>query len=209
MIDIKLDRVGKRYNRDWIFKNWTAHLKPTSAYVIVGGNGSGKSTALRTLLGYAAPSTGRLTYALSGEAIKQSEAYRHFSFCSPYLELYEELTLDEMAQFHFSLKPTLPGIDVSHFAKAVHLESARNKPVKFFSSGMKQRLRLGLAIMSNVGAILLDEPLSNLDRSGMDWYKSMIDTYRGDRLIVVASNRQEEEYYFCDQIIEIESFKKA
>ncbi|WP_204336852.1 ABC transporter ATP-binding protein [Cryomorpha ignava] len=207
MIEIELKNVGKRFNRDWIFRNWSATLNPESAYVVLGGNGSGKSTALRVLLGYAPQSEGELLFRIDGKKIDQNQVYKHFSFCSPYLELYEELTLDEMAKFHFSLKPLLPQMDLAHFAEYVHLEASRNKPVKYFSSGMKQRLRLGLALYSDTKGVFLDEPISNLDRFGIDWYRNVVQELRKDRLLIVASNKQTDEYFFCDQKINIEDFK--
>lgn len=207
MIEIELKNVGKRFNHDWIFRHWTTRFTPRSSFVITGGNGSGKSTALRVLLGFAPTSEGRVTYFHNGKVIPFSEVYRHFSFCSPYLELYEELTLDEMTRFHFSLKKPLPGLDLAHFAEHIQLQKARNKAVKFFSSGMKQRLRLGLALYSNTAGVFLDEPVSNLDRDGIKWYQSAIEELKRDRLIIVASNMQPEEYFFCDASIGIEEFK--
>lgn len=208
MIEIKLNEVGKRFNRDWIFRDWSQTIRPDSSYVILGGNGSGKSTALRVLLGYAPQSEGEVTYTVDGKNTLQRDIYRHFSFCSPYLELYEELTLDEMAKFHFSLKPLLPQMDLAKFAEYVHLEASRNKPVKYFSSGMKQRLRLGLALFSDTKGVFLDEPISNLDTFGINWYKTTVEALKKDRLIIVASNQQEDEYFFCNESINIEDYKK-
>lgn len=207
MIEIELKDVGKRFNRDWIFRHWSAEINPHTSYVILGGNGSGKSTALRVLLGYAPTSEGHIKYRLNGSPIEASEVYRHFSFCSPYLELYEELTLDEMARFHFSLKPQLPGLDLRHFAAYIQLENARSKAVKFFSSGMKQRLRIGLALYSNTAGVFLDEPVSNLDHAGIEWYKETVKELKRDRLIIVASNKQKDEYFFCDEEIDVETIR--
>lgn len=207
MIEIELKDVGKRFNRDWIFRHWSGELNPHSSYVILGGNGSGKSTALRVLLGFAPTSEGKIEYRLNGAPISASEVYRHFSFCSPYLELYEELTLEEMARFHFSLKPQIPGLDLKHFAAHIQLEKARNKAVKFFSSGMKQRLRIGLALYSNTAGVFLDEPVSNLDQMGIEWYKQTVAELKRDRLIIVASNKQKDEYFFCDEEIDVETIR--
>jgi len=207
MFEIKLHQVGKRFIRDWIFRNWDAQLSSTSAYVILGGNGSGKSTALRTLLGYAPVTQGAITYHLDGKEIARTDIYRYFSFCSPYLELYEELTLTEMARFHFSLKPAFAEMTLDTFPARIQLEKSADKQVKYFSSGMKQRLRLGLALFSNTRGVFLDEPISNLDRAGIEWYQSIVAEMRKDRLIIVASNNQGEEYQFCDQKIHIEEFK--
>lgn len=207
MIEIDLIDAGKRFNRDWIFRHWNRKFDPASAYVITGGNGSGKSTALRSLLGYSPLSEGSISYFIDGQKVNPSHVYRHFSFCSPYLELYEELTLDEMARFHFSLKPPLPGLDLKDFAGHIQLEKARNKAVKFFSSGMKQRLRLGLALYSDTAGVFLDEPVSNLDRAGINWYRETVTSLRRNRLLIVASNMQEDEYFFCDTSIAIDQQK--
>lgn len=207
MIELKLDKLGKRFNRDWLFRNWTQTLTSESAYAVLGGNGSGKSTALKTLLGYSKASEGDITYFKDGKEINRELVYQISSFCSPYLELYEELTISELAKFHFSLKPIIPDFDTNQFVDAIQLGHARKKPVKYFSSGMKQRLRIGLALYTDSDILFLDEPTSNLDRAGIDWYKESVANLKKDRLVLVASNRQEEEYFFCDQNIEIENFK--
>ncbi|MEM9052608.1 MAG: ATP-binding cassette domain-containing protein, partial [Bacteroidota bacterium] len=138
---------------------------------------------------------------------KQSEAYKHFSICAPYLELYEELTLNELVDFHFSFKALISEIDQKDFAKILELDKSATKEVKFFSSGMKQRVRIGLALLSDVSAIFLDEPTSNLDQKAAQWYKDLIEKYRKDRIVFVASNGQSDEYFFTKEKIEIENFK--
>lgn len=209
MIEITLDKLGKRYNRDWLFRDWSDRLQSNESYAILGGNGSGKSTALKTLAGYANHSEGTISYSKNGHAIDRSEVYKISSFCSPYLELYEELTIEELTAFHFSLKPIIPRFNTSDFIDLIQLSHAKKKPVKFFSSGMKQRLRIGLALYSDTDILFLDEPTSNLDRKGKDWYMQAVGELKEDRLILVASNRQEDEYYFCNQKIDIEQFKKS
>lgn len=209
MFELELKDGGKRYQAEWIFKGLDLNLKSGDAVVFLGGNGSGKSTTLRTLFGYAPLSKGKLEYRKDNELIKQSEAYRHFSYCAPYLDLYEELTLTELSHFHFRLKPILPELSEQKPADLFELGRAADKQIKYFSSGMKQRVRLGLGIMSQSDVIFLDEPTVNLDREAIDWYSEIVEKYRGNRMILVASNRQEHEYFFCRQKIEIENFKPA
>lgn len=209
MFEIDLKKAGKRYNSEWIFKNLDTTFSTGSATVILGGNGSGKSTALRTVFGYATLSSGEITYTSNGNRVKQSEVYKYFSICAPYLELYEELTLDELAKFHFSLKPIIPTINVSHFSERIGLKKAAKKPVKYFSSGMKQRVRIGLALMSDVKVIFLDEPTSNLDKQATLWYRATVEELMMDRIFIVASNQQEDEYFFCKEKIEIEKYKPS
>lgn len=208
-VQIILSGAGKRFNRDWIFRNWHTEFSHTHSYVILGGNGSGKSTALRTLLGYAPLSEGHISYRMDGDDLPAAKAYRTMSFCSPYLELYEELTVKEMARFHFSLKAARAGIEPNDISDLIQLSRAADRPVKHLSSGMKQRLRLGLALYSDTAVVFLDEPTSNLDRKGIDWYRDTVEHTRDQRLFIVASNQQEEEYFFCTEKIEIEKFKPS
>lgn len=207
MIEITLENAEKRFNRDVIFRGWSDTLTARECPVILGGNGSGKSTAMRVLLGYAPLSGGSIRYTLNGKKLPPDRAYRNMAFCSPYLELYEELTVREAAAFHFSLKPALPGTDPAELAERALLKEAAERPVKHLSSGMKQRLRLALALYSDTAAVLLDEPTSNMDAAGRDWYRTIVEEVRGDRLFIVASNHLEDEYFFCTRKINIEDFK--
>lgn len=209
MFELQLVNGGKRYNAEWIFKGLDLTIKSGDSVVFLGGNGSGKSTTLRTLFGYAPLSSGGLEYRKDGKEVKQPEAYKFFSYCAPYLDLYEELTLNELANFHFRLKPILPELSDEKPADLFGLGRAADKQIKYFSSGMKQRVRLGLGIMSDSDVIFLDEPTVNLDREAIEWYGEIVEKYRGDRIILVASNRQEHEYFFCRQKIEIENYKPA
>ena len=72
---------------------------------------------------------------------------------------------------------------------------------------MKQRLKLVLAICSDSPILLLDEPTTNLDTQGMNWYRDLIQTYGQNRLVVIASNI-EADYDFCDTTLNILDYKK-
>ncbi len=207
MYEIHLKDAGKRYNRDWIFRKLSLEIPSGRGCAILGGNGSGKSTLLRSILGYAPLSEGEILYFEAGRAKPRHQVYRDMSFSGPYLELYEELTLAEMIRFHFSLKSPLPGLRPEELARRMQLEPALHRPVKFFSSGMKQRLRLALAIFSQSRVLLLDEPASNLDRKAIDWYQSTLQEHLGERILLVASNHQEAEYALCTQKINVEEYK--
>ena len=82
---ITLDAVGKRYNREWIYKNCSYQFESGKAYAIIGGNGSGKSTLLQTIAGALLHSTGKISYLADDKIIE--EAYKHISIAAPYMEL--------------------------------------------------------------------------------------------------------------------------
>jgi ABC-type multidrug transport system ATPase subunit len=207
-MQIRLDKAGKRYNREWIFSDWSHTFEQGTSSVILGGNGSGKSTALKCILGYANLSKGSIAYTLQNKTIGIENAYPYFSLCAPYLDIYEELSLMELLKFHYSLRTAIAGISISDMAERMELSHARDKPIKYYSSGMKQRVKLGLAFFTEASCTLLDEPISNLDRKGIDWYLSQVELLRKERLFIVASNQQEEEYAFCSEKIYIEKLKQ-
>lgn len=198
---IKLTQVGKRYNFDWIFRKLTYTFEAGKAYAILGHNGSGKSTFINTLSGNLIPSEGSIDYQLQGKSIPEDTIYRYLSFSAPYLELVEELTLTELIQFHTHFKP-LRQISQEQLIQRMYLEKARYKFVKDFSSGMKQRLKLGLAIYTDAPLLLLDEPTTNLDQTGIDWYLEHVSQNKAERLIIVCSNIA-HEYQFCDTTLDI------
>jgi ABC-type multidrug transport system ATPase subunit len=204
--NISLQNIGRRFNREWIFRGVDHTFEAGNAYAILGPNGSGKSTLLQVLTGSLAPSAGTLAYTKNDAPVELEAAYAELSLATPYLELIEDFTLDEMVDFHFKFKNYGAGLDKSIVIELLGLQSSRNKLIKYFSSGMKQRTKLALAFCSDTAMLMLDEPTSNLDTQGVDWYLGLVETYAANRLTIVCSN-QAHEYSFCKQQINITDYK--
>ncbi|ASU36511.1 ABC transporter ATP-binding protein [Mucilaginibacter xinganensis] len=203
---ISLQNIGRRFNRDWIFRGIDHSFTDDKAYAILGPNGSGKSTLLQVLNGSLAPSAGKLEYFHDDKAVEISEVYQHLSLAAPYLELIEEFTLSEVVDFHFQFKGYKTGIDKNGVIELLGMASNKNKMIRYFSSGMKQRLKLALAFCSDTPMLMLDEPTSNLDTQGVDWYLSLVEKYAANRLTIICSN-QEHEYSFCNEKLSISDYK--
>lgn len=203
---ISLEKTGKRFNYNWIFRNLDYEFSPEHSYVILGANGSGKSTLLQVIAGNILPSQGAVNYHFESENIDTSHLYRYLSFASPYLELLEEFTIDEQLSFHFQFKSAIDELSNKDIKELIGIKDNGNQ-LRFFSSGMKQRIKLCLAILSDTPLLLLDEPTSNLDKSGVAWYQGLIEEYKKDRVVIVCSNQQEQEYMFCTKEIRIEDYK--
>jgi len=208
MLTVKLSQLGKKFSREWIFRDLSYTIQPGSKLLISGGNGSGKSTLLQVISGFIMPNEGGIQYQLNNAQISADEIRTKISFASPYLQLLEELTLEELIGHVLIYKPFISGMQPAEFMSAIGLSQAKNKYIRQFSSGMKQRLKLGLAILSDTPLLLLDEPISNLDRSAIDWYKDMIATYSGNRSIIVCSNALNDEHFFCNSELNINDFKR-
>lgn len=207
MININLQNIGKQYNTDWIFSGISIDISPDKSTAILGSNGSGKSTLLQLILSAITPTVGNIDYYQNDVKINPEDAFKLMSISAPYIELIEEFTLKEMIVFHNKLKPLLlPSDEIIQVCK---LEKSTNKLIRNFSSGMKQRVKLALSILSQSPVLLLDEPTSNLDQIGIAWYIEMVNKYRSNRTIVVSSNSIEHEYIFCNQVINLENYKKT
>jgi ABC-type multidrug transport system ATPase subunit len=204
---ITLTDAGKRFNREWIFRHLNYQFSPADSYAITGPNGSGKSTLLQFIAGALMPSEGKVTFTL-GEDIPQTDVYRFISIAAPYLETVEEMTAQEFFRFHRSFKPFLPGIDIPKLLDIVGLTTAADKQIRYYSSGMKQRVRLAQAFFCDTQVLLLDEPTTNLDAPGIRLYHDLIRDYTRGRLVIVSSNDQ-QEFAFCSKILEVEKLKNT
>jgi len=203
---IQLEQTGKKYNREWIFRGLSYTFQAGKKYAITGPNGSGKSTLLQTIAGSTVLSEGSIQYSTAGQTVAPENAFKNISICAPYLTLIEEMTALEFLAFHESFKSFMPGITPSAILEIIDLTSAANKQIRYFSSGMKQRIKLAQAIFSDVPVLFLDEPCTNLDETGYALYQSLIQNYASHKLIIVSSN-DKAEYHFCEEVIDIKKYK--
>lgn len=202
---ISLDHIGRRFNQEWIFRGLSYSFNPHESYAVLGPNGSGKSTLLSVIMGSLSPSEGQINYSL-GDKVPVEQIYKSVSLAAPYLDLIEEFTLSETIDFHFKFKRVHHAIGKDDILSLLGLERAQDKALKYFSSGMKQRTKLALACCSDTPILILDEPTSNLDRQGIEWYHQLIQRFTAKRLVIIGSN-QEEEYSFCDHFIQVNNYK--
>lgn len=203
---IQLTEASKRFQYEWIFKNLNLHLQSGDSLAVTGSNGSGKSTLLKCIAGSIPLSSGKITWANEQNEIPSSDWYQKLSISAPYLELPEEFTLSELLDFHFQFKTPIPEISISEMVKTMYLDQHANKPVSQFSSGMKQRVKLSLALFSDCPVVFLDEPTSNLDARGIAWYLDLIKNFRLNRILIICSN-EPREFEFCTKKIKLEEYK--
>ncbi len=202
---IHLTNAGKRFNRDWIFRNFSYTFIEGQHYAITGSNGSGKSTLLQILAGNMDVSEGTISRQIQNITIEAENCYRQLSMAAPYIEVIEEMTALEFLRFHGKFKPFID-ISVQEIVSIIGLEKAANKQIRYYSSGMKQRIKLAQAIFSNVPLLLLDEPCTNLDTTGYELYNKLIKDFANDKTIIVSSN-DVHEYSFCDHVISMGDYK--
>jgi len=206
-MNIYLDGIGKKFNTEWIFRTVSMELHSGESCAILGRNGSGKSTLLQIIAGSIHPTAGKIRYESGGREIPDNLIFRQLAMVAPYLEIIEDFTLDEMLDFHFSFKPYLAGFNAGKVREILDLKVRKSKNIRQYSSGMKQRVKLALAFFSDVPLLLLDEPMMNLDKAGMEWYLQLVREYALKRTLIICSNQHEQESGFAAKVISIEDFK--
>lgn len=210
---IELNNIAKRYRYEWVLRGVNLDLEVGNLpagrqgnYAITGPNGSGKSTLLKILSGHLTPSKGKINFYNNAKTLPIEQVYQHLSYAAPYIDLIEEFTLNEALHFHHNFKPFINNQTPKDIINLLGFKKAQDKAIRYFSSGMKQRLKLALAICSDTKLLLLDEPTTTLDRQGVEWYQDLIRQFADNRLVIVASN-VEEDFFFCEERVSILDFK--
>ncbi|MCX6351594.1 MAG: ATP-binding cassette domain-containing protein [Bacteroidetes bacterium] len=200
MFSVSLKNIGKKFNHSWAFRRLDYEFTGENNYAILGNNGSGKSTLLQMISGFLSSTEGDIFYTKDGKTIPPDEVFNHLSMASPFMELPEELTFAEVLRFHAKFKKPL--VDLNLIPAKAQLAKEADKELKHYSSGMKQRVKLSLALFFASDMILLDEPTSHLDENGANWYNQTLAEYSQNRLLIIASN-EPEEYRICGEFLKL------
>ena len=201
MINIEADKIEKKFGKSLLFRDINFTLNKGDSFYITGPNGSGKSTLLQILAGIQKPTSGSVIYR-SGNTVIDSENYKeYFGFTGPQVNPYDMLTSIENLRFTSSGSPDENLI--TEYLEKFDLLKHRAKSVKYYSSGMKQRLRLIHAIIGNPHILMLDEPCTNLDSKGRDILYSVLNELKKDKILITATN-ETEDINLCPKGINLE-----
>ena len=206
MFTVTAKQLGKKFQKDWIFRSLDLTLKTNDSIVLLGNNGSGKSTLLQVLIGSITPSKGNIEYHNS-KPIAQEHWYRHVSIAAPYLDIYQELTIAECIDTQRQFKPFINNLSTSEIIELLELKHATKKHISAYSSGMRQRLKLGLAILAQTPVLALDEPTMNLDKKAIDWFQEILTHFKNERIIITCSNEQTAEYTHANKQLNLLDYK--
>lgn len=199
---IKLEKLSKRYLYDWIIRDMDFVFETNTITGVNGINGSGKSTLIKLLSGYLSPSEGRISYELEGKNIGRSDLYQHISMAAPYTDLIQEYDAEEIFRFHSKFKKLRANLDAKTFLEKVNLKGNKGKQIQYYSSGMKQRLQLAIALFTDSKLLLLDEPTSYLDNTNKEWFYNLLKEEIANRTVIIASNDL-EDFQFCSEVISL------
>jgi ABC-type multidrug transport system ATPase subunit len=198
--------LSKRFNREWIFRNFNYQFATGNTYAITGPNGSGKSTLLQVLWGQVPQTSGILQHKIDAAELPADKICEFVSIATPYMDLIDEFTLTEQLEFHFKLKKMRGGLKTNDLLEIMYLTASKDKYIGNFSSGMKQRTKLALALYTEAAFVFLDEPGTNLDDQAFEWYKKELQKLPEGCATLIASN-DPAEYPGSATVINLLTFK--
>ena len=194
-VRIVFSDVGKRYDERVVFRGVSGSAEPGGVLALTGPNGSGKSTLVAILCGLVRPTRGEVRYlGGAGEELDRDRWRRHIGVVAPGMTVYEELTGMENLRFFAQLRGLdEPAARCRRCLEEVGLDPGRSTPVRGYSTGMLQRLKIAHAMLHEPAVLFLDEPGSNLDPAGQDWLEGWVRSLlEGGRTIVLATNDRRE-----------------
>lgn len=208
-IELISEDLSKIYSGKIIFKNLSLKLYSGDSITILGRNGSGKSTLIKILAGLISGNNGNVFLKSNNSLIPNNLWYSYIGLISPYLNLYDELSAIENLDFFCSLrsKQKIKMDDkIDFYLNKVKLYEKRNEPVKNYSSGMKQKLKLIFAVINEPKILYMDEPRSNLDTEGIDIVYETAEEHKKNGILIVATN-DADDIQLCENSLNIEDYK--
>lgn len=206
-MEIQFRQAGRKFPGQTVFQQVDLNIESGSRWSILGGNGSGKSTFLKTAFGALSLSEGQIQHYSKGQALDLQSAALRIAYAAPYLELIEELAVKEFLQRYAAFRPFRADARTDYILERTLLAEAAQRKIRFLSSGMKQRLRLGIALLSEAELVILDEPTSNLDRDGVQWYQDFLQEEIGSRTLLIGTNYNNEEAFLCDRQLRVSDYR--
>jgi heme exporter protein A len=204
MFGIEVNNLAKRFGTRAVFSGIDFSLESGQSIAVVGANGSGKTTLLKTVLGLIPPSSGQAVFRQDGKKLEFDEFRRKATLIGPYLALYGPLTARENISFLSKINGyTVEDSFIDHVLEMVGLPGRGGDYVEEYSSGMIQRLRYALAMIRNPDFIFIDEPTVNLDDEGKKMAYGLIESFRPDAVMVIATN-EKEEYALADSVCKLD-----
>ena len=200
-MEILATNLSKKFRQEFVIRDFSHQFKAGNSYAITGPNGSGKSTLLQLIAQFTLPNSGKIEMT----GIDPELVYTQITYAAPYVELIEEYTLTEHLAILVKNNYLPSSIDIDTLEEFIDLQPGRFKLIKNYSSGMRQKIKLGFALLSERPVLLLDEPTTNFDEKAKQWFFNRLNDQR-HKLIIIASNEL-REIEFCSEKIAIVEFK--
>jgi heme exporter protein A len=206
-LELSTEALSKRFDRRTVLRDVSLQAHSGMIFGITGANGSGKSTLLGILAGLITPSAGSVRCIVNSQELAPEERYNSLGFVAPYLTLYEEFSPMELLQLTAQMRGFVFTQDLKQYAwhllEQVRLSGREHDDIRTFSSGMKQRVKYALALLHSPPMLMLDEPMTNLDLSGMNIVEELVLQHKTAGGLVVIATNDARDIALCDAVYHV------
>ena len=204
---VHVEGLTRRFGRRWALRGVDLDVSPGTVLALLGANGTGKTTLLRVLATLLRPTGGTAVVLGTDVSVDPDTVRRRTALMTPVGHAYEELTGLENLRFADRMSGDgRPDATLSAELERVGLEDAGALPVRAYSTGMRKRLELARLGLREPDLVLLDEPFSSLDATGVKLVQAAIRGWRdGGAAVIIASHRVEETARHADRTVRLEN----
>lgn len=202
-MNVQFENLSKKYKGKYALKNFSAELE-NGVYGLLGTNGAGKTTLINLFMGIIKSDSGRIL--VDGQDVRDlgTEFLGNIGYLPQYPRFYKDFTVLEFMQYMCVLK----GIDkaagdlrIAELLETVNLTDAATKKVGALSGGMRQRLGIAQAMLSDPGILILDEPTAGLDPRERIRFRNLISKFADNRIVILATHIVPDIEFIANRII--------
>ncbi len=187
-----------------VFAPLSFELSDKEILALKGRNGAGKSTVMKMLATVLSPSSGTIEMYHNDTLLHRDELRSRLGFVSPYLQLYDEFSLWEHCLLDAQLRGiTTPESTLKQLIERFGLTERRNDLLRTYSSGMKQRAKIILALYHSPDVLLLDEPTTNLDDAGIQSLYTIIKEQEYHSGVCIIATNEDRDLAQCSRSLEV------
>lgn len=198
---LEVKNVYKHLGKRQIIRGISFSVKEGEIFGFLGPNGAGKTTTIRMLVGLIATDKGTISIMGNDIRTQREKALKEVGAVVENPELYTYLSgIENLMQVAAIRKVNRKKVD--EIVELVGLKSRINDKVKKYSLGMKQRLGLGIALLSRPKLLILDEPTNGLDPSGIMDFRNIVKSYAKEygTSVFISSHILSEIQQLCDTV---------
>lgn len=202
-MQVRFEGLSKKYRGKYALREFSAALE-NGVYGLLGTNGAGKTTLINLFMGILKPDGGRIF--IDGRDIRAlgADFLGNIGYLPQYPQFYRDFTVEEFLRYMCVLKdiPKRPGQErIAALLEQVNLTEAASKKVGALSGGMRQRLGIAQAMLSDPGILILDEPTAGLDPRERIRFRNLISQFSEDRIVILATHIVPDIEFIANKIL--------
>ena len=201
-MNVRFEHISKKYGTKYALKDFSATLT-NGVYGLLGTNGAGKTTLINAFMGII-PAQGEIFIDDTNIRTMGADFLGNIGYLPQYPKFYKDFTVLEFLRYMCVLKDIPKDVGeqrITDLLETVNLTEASSKKVGALSGGMRQRLGIAQAMLSDPGILILDEPTAGLDPRERIRFRNLISKFAENRIVILATHIVSDIEFIANQII--------